>query len=321
MKKFDVVAVGELLIDFINNGITEEKNPTFEANPGGAPCNVLAMLSKLGKKTAFIGKIGDDSFGKFLKDTVSDAGIDVSNVIMDNFNTTLALVHKLANGDRDFSFYRKHCADIMLKKEEIDIEMLKDTKIFHFGSLSLSDEPSNEATKYAVDIAKSNNALISFDPNLRPPLWDSLEDAKEEILYGLSKCDILKISDNELSFVTGIDDYDEAIYSLKKKFDNIKIIFLTMGEAGSKALYNDMLVEQKSILQNNVVDTTGAGDTFFGCALSKLLEYDINNINKEDIKNILIFANAGASLIVNKKGALKAMPSKEDIQDIISKNI
>jgi len=321
MRKFDVVAVGELLIDFINNGMTAEKNPTFEANPGGAPCNVLAMLSKLGKKTAFIGKIGDDSFGKFLKNTVSDAGIDVSNVIMDKFNTTLALVHKLPNGDRDFSFYRKHCADIMLKKEEINIEMLKDTKIFHFGSLSLTDEPSNEATKYAVDIAKSNNALISFDPNLRQPLWDSLEDAKREILYGLSKCDILKISDNEISFITGINDYDEAIYALKKKFDNIKIMFLTMGESGSKAYYNDMLVEQKSILQNSVVDTTGAGDTFFGCALSKLLEYDINNLNKEDIKNILIFANAGASLIVSKKGALKAMPSKEDIQDIISKNI
>lgn len=212
MKKIDVVALGELLIDFTECGDSERGNPIPEANPGGAPCNVLAMLNKLGKKTAFIGKVGNDTFGKMLAKTVSDSGTDISNLLYDEkVPTTLAFVHTLADGEREFSFYREPGADMMLKKSDVNEELLNSTKIFHFGTLSSTHENPREATRYAIDTAKQAGALISFDPNLREPLWNDLNDARHEIEYGLSKCDILKISDNELEFVTGVSDYDKAI--------------------------------------------------------------------------------------------------------------
>ena len=174
MKTVDVNALGELLIDFTQNGISEQGNPLFEANPGGAPCNVLAMVSKLGHKTAFIGKVGKDSFGKQLKDTLEEVGIDATNLTMDEeVHTTLALVHTLADGDRDFSFYRNPGADMMLTEEEIPAELIQNSKIFHFGTLSMTHEGVRAATKKALDIAKKAGCVISFDPNLRPPLWDS----------------------------------------------------------------------------------------------------------------------------------------------------
>ena len=193
MKKYDVVALGELLIDFTQNGISEQGNSLFEANPGGAPCNVLAMVSKLGHKTAFIGKVGKDSFGKQLKDTLEEVGIDATNLTMDEeVHTTLALVHTLADGDRDFSFYRNPGADMMLTEKEIPEELIQNSKIFHFGTLSMTHEGVRAATKKALDIAKKAGCVISFDPNLRPPLWDNLDNAKEQVLYGLQFCDVLK---------------------------------------------------------------------------------------------------------------------------------
>ena len=211
MKKFDVAALGELLIDFTENGISTQGNPVFEANPGGAPCNVLAMLQKLGKKTAFIGKVGSDMFGSQLTETVKAAGIDVTGLVSDkSVSTTMAFVHTLPDGDREFSFARDPGADMMLRKDEIDVDIVSSAKIFHFGTLSSTHEGVREATRYAIDIAKESDTLISFDPNLRPPLWKSLDDAKKEIEYGLSKCDILKISDNEIEFMTGSTDYDKV---------------------------------------------------------------------------------------------------------------
>ncbi|MDE6053733.1 MAG: carbohydrate kinase, partial [Lachnospiraceae bacterium] len=198
MEKYDVVALGELLIDFTENGVSGQGNPLFEANPGGAPCNVLAMLSKLGDNTAFIGKVGKDFFGEQLKSAITEVGINADNLYMDEeVHTTLALVHTYPDGDRDFSFYRNPGADMMLREEELNEDLLKNTKIFHFGTLSMTDEGVRGATKKAIEIAKESGAVISFDPNLRPPLWKSLDDAKEQTAYGLSKCDILKISDNE----------------------------------------------------------------------------------------------------------------------------
>lgn len=318
MKKFDVVALGELLIDFTENGVSEQGNPVLEANPGGAPCNVLAMLNKLGKKTAFIGKVGNDTFGHMLKRTVEESGTDVTNLVMDNdVHTTLAFVHTYPDGEREFSFYRNPGADMMLTKDEIMEDIIKAGKIFHFGTLSSTHEGVRAATRYALDIAKENGLLISFDPNLREPLWDSLEDAKREIEYGLSKCDILKISDNELEFMTGTDDYSEGVKILREKYD-IPIIFVTLGKDGSRAYYKDIMVEAPPFAEVKTIEKTGAGDTFGGCALGYILEHGIENLTEENIRELIIFANAGASLITTKKGALKVMPEKSEIEALIN---
>ena len=318
MKKFDVVALGELLIDFTENGISAQGNPVLEANPGGAPCNVLAMLNKLGKKTAFIGKVGNDTFGRKLAEEVQQSGTDTTNLIFDDtVHTTLAFVHTFPDGEREFSFYRNPGADMMLKKEEVMEDIIKEAKIFHFGTLSSTHEGVREATRYAIDIAKESGAMISFDPNLREPLWDSLEDARKEIEYGLSKCDILKISDNELEFMTGINDYSKGVEILREQYD-IKIVFVTLGKDGSRAYYKDLTAEQPTFTQIKAIEKTGAGDTFEGCALNYLLEHDIDSMTENDLSDLLVFANAGASLITTRKGALKVMPAKSEIEDIIS---
>lgn len=316
MKKFDVVALGELLIDFTENGISSQGNPIFEANPGGAPCNVLAMLARLGKTTAFIGKVGNDRFGKVLSETIKDCGICADGLVFDDtVHTTLAFVHKKTDGDRDFSFYREPGADMMLRKCEIDEEIIKSAKIFHFGTLSSTHEGVREATRYGVDIAKESGALISFDPNLRPPLWDSLDNAKKEIEYGLSKCDILKISDNEIEFMTGSTDYDKAVRELMEKY-NIKLAFATLGKNGSRAYYGDMQAEFGGF-DVDTIETTGAGDTFCGSALNFILEHDINALTENDLKELLAFANAAAAIITTRRGALKVMPEKEEILDLL----
>ncbi|MGN1085699.1 MAG: PfkB family carbohydrate kinase [Porcipelethomonas sp.] len=317
MKKFDVVALGELLIDFTENGLSAQGNPVLEANPGGAPCNVLAMLNKLGKKTAFIGKVGNDTFGRQLAEEVQQSGTDTTNLIFDdNVHTTLAFVHTFPDGEREFSFYRNPGADMMLKKEEVMEDIIKEAKIFHFGTLSSTHEGVREATRYAIDIAKESGAMISFDPNLREPLWDSPEDARKEIEYGLSKCDILKISDNELEFMTGTNDYSKGVEILREQYD-IKIVFVTLGKDGSRAYYKDLMAEQPTFTQIKAIEKTGAGDTFEGCALNYLLEHDIDSLTKNDLSDLLVFANAGASLITTRKGALKVMPEKSEIQDLI----
>jgi fructokinase len=315
MKNYDVTALGELLIDFTQNGMSGQGNPLFEANPGGAPCNVLAMLTKLGHKTAFIGKVGNDSFGKQLKETINEVGINSDNLFMDDeVHTTLALVHTFADGDRDFSFYRNPGADMMLNESEIPEGLLKDTKIFHFGTLSMTHEGVRNATKKAVKIAKENGALISFDPNLRPPLWSSLEDAKEQVLYGLGQCDVLKISDNEIQWLTGKEDFTEGVEWIKERYNGIKLIQVSMGKDGSRSYYKDKIVEVAPFLRDNTIETTGAGDTFCACVLHYLLEHDIDNLDEAGLTEMLKFANCAASIITTRKGALRVMPSKEEVE-------
>ena len=203
-KTYDVAALGELLIDFTQNGLSEQGNPLFEANPGGAPCNVLAMLRKLGKHCAFLGKVGQDGFGRQLAQVVREAGIDLRGLRYDEeVHTTLAIVQTLPGGDRDFSFYRRPGADANLAPADLDEALLRDCRIFHFGSLSLTGEPCRAATQKAVALAKEGGAIISFDPNLRPPLWDSLDEAKAQIAWGLGQADVVKIADNEMLFMTG----------------------------------------------------------------------------------------------------------------------
>ena len=319
MKMFDVTALGELLIDFTENGVSENGNPLLEANPGGAPCNVLAMLNKLGRKTAFIGKVGNDNFGRFLADTVKKSGTDITNLVYnDTVPTTLAFVHTLAEGEREFSFYRQPGADMTLTKEEVMTDIIESSRIFHFGTLSSTHPGVREATRFAVEFAKEKGLLISFDPNLREPLWESLDDAKREIEYGLSKCDILKISDNELEFVTDTSDYDEGIRRIREKYD-IPLIFLTLGKDGSRAYYKDIRVERPAYQGVNAVEKTGAGDTFEGCALDFVLEYGIDGFDESKLSELLDFANAGAAIITTRKGALKVMPDKMEIARILDK--
>ena len=291
MKKYDVVALGELLVDFTENGMSSQGNVLLEANPGGAPCNVLSMLQRLGKKTAFIGKVGNDNFGKMLRDIVKEQGINIDNIILDGeVHTTLAFVHTKEDGDRDFSFYRSPGADMMLRKKEINESLLDNTRIFHFGTLSMTEEKIAETTKYALDKAKDFGAVISFDPNLRPPLWDDLEKAKEQMWYGISKCDVLKISDDEPA-----------------------LICATQGKNGSIAYYKGQSFCQKAFIRKDTVETTGAGDTFMACVLNSVLEKGLNNLTESDILHMLKFASAASSIITTKRGALKVMPQKEDI--------
>lgn len=316
-RKYDVVALGELLIDFTENGLSGQGNPLLEANPGGAPCNVLAMLNRLGKKTAFIGKVGNDQFGKMLKEVVEESGTDVSGLAMDEqVHTTLAFVHTFPDGDREFSFYRNPGADMMLTKEEVDPEIIKNARIFHFGTLSSTHAGVREATRYAIDVAKENGLLVSFDPNLREPLWESLDQAKEEILYGMSRCDILKISDNEMEFMTGTTDYNKGVEMLREQFD-IPLICVTLGREGSRAFYKDMIVEAAPFVREDTSETTGAGDTFEACTLNYILEHGLEDLTEENLKEMLTFANAGASIITTRKGALKVMPEKAEIEKVI----
>ncbi len=314
----DVVALGELLIDFTENGLSEQGNPLFEANPGGAPCNVLAMLRKLDKSCAFIGKVGDDMFGRMLTETAQKAGICTAHLLKDpDIPTTLAFVKTLAGGDRDFSFYRKPGADMCLTAEELPAEVLKNARIFHFGSVSQTHEPARSATKAAVEIAKRAGALISYDPNLRPPLWDDLQLAKEEIAWGLAQCDILKIADNELLFMTGEEDFDKGAAMLKQRYPNLKLINVTAGAGGSYAYYAGKRVFQPAFCLGGTIETTGAGDTFCACILSYVLEQGLEGLTEEQLTEMLRFANAAAYLVTTKKGAILSMPDRKDVEKIL----
>ena len=320
-KMYDVVALGELLIDFTQNGISDQGNPVFEANPGGAPCNVLAMLKKLDKNCAFIGKVGDDMFGRSLRDTVSDIGIDTSSLLLDqSVNTTLAFVQTFENGDRDFSFYRNPGADMMLTADEIPEDMLANTRIFHFGTLSMTHDAVREATKKAVRIAKENGAMISFDPNLRPPLWSSLEAAREQIEWGLSQCDILKIADNEIEFISGSSDFDEGAAYLKKNFPNIRLLNVTAGPDGSYSYYGDKKIFVPAFKLGGTIETTGAGDTFCACAQAFALDNGLDDLTDDDLTAMLRFANAAAYIVTTKKGAIRAMPDRADVEKILNEN-
>ena len=235
----------------------------------------------------------------------------------ENCHTTLAFVHTYPDGDRDFSFYRDPGADMMLTKEEVQKDLIEASRIFHFGTLSSTHEGVREATRYAIELAKEAGCIITFDPNLRPPLWKSLEDARAEIEYGMSKCDVLKISDNEVEFMCGTTDYNKGAAMLQEKY-NIPLILITMGKDGSRAYYKDMIVEAAPFLQENTIETTGAGDTFCASTLNYVLDHGLENLTEENLKELLTFANAAASLITTRKGALRVMPTREEVESFIA---
>ena len=312
-KTYDVVALGELLIDFTENGTSAQGNPVFEANPGGAPCNVLSMLARLGHRVSFIGKVGKDMFGKQLEDAIAEVGIDTSGLLKDDqVPTTLAFVHTLEGGDRDFSFYRKPGADMMFSVEDLKEEIIKDCRIFHFGTLSMTAEGCREATKKAIEIAREAGAIISFDPNLREPLWDCLENAKEQAAYGISKCDVLKISDNEIQWFTGEEDYEAGVRFLQERYD-VKLILVSLGREGSMAYSGNNKAVVPAVLREDTIETTGAGDCFGACMLHQVLQKGLRIYEKKELEQMLTFANTAASIVTTRKGALRVMPTLEEI--------
>ncbi len=320
MKKYDVTALGELLIDFTYTGASEQGNSLLEANPGGAPCNVLAMLNQCNRSTNFIGKVGKDQFGYLLRDTLTDLKIGIDGLCFDDeVNTTLAFVKTFENGDRDFAFYRNPGADMMLTAEDVEEDQIKNSRIFHFGTLSMTHEDVCLATEKAVDAAKSSGVLISFDPNLRIPLWKDLQIAKAKMEYGLGKCDVCKISEEEVEFLTGEKDIEKGAQILRERFP-VKLLFVTAGAEGSYAFYKDLQVYQASFKLGGTIETTGAGDTFCGSILHYLLEHGIEDLSEEDLKEMLVFANAAAYLVTTRKGAIRSMPRLSEVEKLVEEN-
>ena len=317
-KKFDVTALGELLIDFTENGLSGQGNTLFEANPGGAPCNVLAMLKKLDRSCLFVGKVGDDMFGRLLRDVAAQAGICMDHLVFGkDVRTTLAFVQTFPNGDRDFSFYRNPGADMMLTEDELPLDAIADSRIFHFGTLSMTHEGVRRATCKAIDHAKQSGAIISFDPNLRPPLWDSLDEAKRQIEYGLARCDVLKIADNELEFMTGEAGFDKGAAILRTKFPNIKLFNVTAGAEGSYSYYEDKRVFVPACKLGGTIETTGAGDTFCAGVLNFVLDHGLDGLSEADLTEMLRFANTAAYIVTTRKGAIRSMPERAEVEKLL----
>ena len=311
----DVTALGELLIDFTPAGNSISGNVLFERNPGGAPPNVLTAISRLGGKCAFVGKVGDDQFGHYLRDVLLENGIEIRGLkFSDSANTTLAFVHLDEKGDRSFSFYRKPGADTMLSVADIDMNLIDDSRIFHFGSLSMTDEPARTATLKAVEYAKQKGRIISYDPNWRPPLWVSEAAAKEGMLLGLGYADILKISETELEFLTGTADLDMGSGILSDM--GIKIILVTLGPKG--CFYRSNLSSGKSgTYDTKVIDTTGAGDAFLGGFLFRLgrlgENLKLDEIDRSQMESMIDFSNAVGALCASRRGAIPAMPLLDEV--------
>lgn len=317
----DVVALGELLIDFAQKSKDENGYPTLAANAGGAPVNFLTTLSKYGYKTAFLGKVGNDNFGHMLVDTLSNIGINTNGIIKDdNVFTTMAFVTFKQNGDRMFSFARKPGADTCLEKKEIDFSIIQKSKIFHFGTLSLTNEPSRSATIEAVKYAQSNKKTITFDPNLRLSLWQSEQEAKNQIIWGLKQADIVKISDNEVEFLWNCDEKIGA-ERLLNEF-NIKLAMITLGEKGCYIANKNHNVYMKCP-KVNPIDTTGAGDIFGGSAISQILKIKKNicDLNKEDLTKISQFACIASSLSTEKNGGIPSIPPLEKVNQYIKNSL
>ena len=318
---FDVVALGELLIDFAPKSVNEEGYPTLAANPGGAPGNFLAALNMYGCSTAMVGKVGDDMFGRLLVKTLEKAGIETRGILVDpDVFTTLAFVSLDASGNRDFSFARKPGADTCLKPDEVDEFLIAQSRVFHFGTLSLTSEPAASATRRAIELAKAHGVLISLDPNLRKPLWKSEADAKAAIEWSLRQADIVKISDEEIEFLWGLSPEAGAEKLLHEY--GVSLAYITLGPKGCYAATASCSVTVSSPSGIHVVDTTGAGDIFGGSAMSQFLQYkkSPSDLTEEELRQIVRFACTAASLSTQKHGGITSVPSKQDVLDKLNQN-
>lgn len=315
-REYDVIALGELLVDFNALHSNDFDSVVYESNPGGAPCNVLAMLSNLQKRTAFIGKVGDDFLGHALQQRIVRMGISTEGLSKDKKrNTTLAFLNDSKTYPHQYLFYRNRTADMNLDEGDVDADMLSRTRIFHFGSLSFTHKRCKKATRKAIKAAKSKHRLISFDPNYRPVLWPGEEEARKWMLYGCSVCDILKVEASELAFITQQTTIQNGVDFLQKHY-SISLILVTSGEAGSQAFMGNRKVYQEAFLTNRTIDTTGAGDTFLGCCLAYILEQGME-LSDHQLQEMLFRANAAASLETTRKGAIRAMPTQAELEDYL----
>lgn len=315
-REYDVIALGELLVDFNALHSNDFDSVVYESNPGGAPCNVLAMLSNLQKRTAFIGKVGDDFLGHALQQRIVRMGISTEGLSKDKKrNTTLAFLNDSKTYPHQYLFYRNRTADMNLDEGDVDADMLSRTRIFHFGSLSFTHKRCRKATRKAIKAAKSKHRLISFDPNYRPVLWPGEEEARKWMLYGCSVCDILKVEASELAFITQQTTIQNGVDFLQKHY-SISLILVTSGEAGSQAFMGNRKVYQEAFLTNRTIDTTGAGDTFLGCCLAYILEQGME-LSDHQLQEMLFRANTAASLETTRKGAIRAMPTQAELEDYL----
>ena len=310
----DVVALGELLIDFATQSTDPEGYPTMAAHPGGAPANFLAALTKFGAKTALLGKVGSDTFGKLLIGTLEKAGIETRGIVVaDDVFTTLAFVTFDASGDRKFAFSRKPGADTCLRSEELDLSLIDGAKVFHFGTLSLTDEPARSATRQAVAYAKQAGKLITYDPNLRKPLWNDLSAARQQLLWGLAQADVVKISDEEVEFLFDLGVEEGASYILENF--GVKLVFVTCGAKGCFFKNANAQGHVPSLTGIQVIDTTGAGDIFGGSAVWKLLQTGKapEALNAQELEQIVSFACASAGLSTTKSGGISSVPEYDAV--------
>ena len=317
-KEVDIVALGELLIDFTEAGKSSSGKKLFEQNPGGAPANLLTVAAHMGYQTEFIGKIGADMHGDFLKKTLEEEGIGTRYLIQDeSFFTTLAFVEIAENGERHFSFSRKPGADTQLRAEELNQQLLENCKIFHFGALSLTNEPSRTATIEAVKGAKAAGVLISYDPNYRESLWFDKQTAVSQMKSMIPYADIMKVSDEELVLLTGIEDYNKAVTQLLEL--GPKLVAVTLGSDGV-LLAREYKREKVEGFKVNAIDTTGAGDSFWGGFLSEYLkqEKSLEEFTWEEIKNCAVYGNATAALCVQRRGGIPAIPKKKEVEQFIN---
>ncbi len=317
-KYFDVVALGESLVDVLINYKTGDDATKMIGNAGGAPLNVLIALSKLSKETSFLGKVSRDVFGGYLLSTMQDNGVDSSGVVHTDLLTSLAMVHLDDKGNRSFSFYRTNTADINYQQSEIDKSIIDKAKIFHFGSVSMTDEPCRTATIEAAKYAKAKGVKVSFDPNLRLNLWSDKNDALQFICKGLEIADYVKMSDEEVSFITGEEDYKKGAEILLEKY-NFELLSVTLGSNGAACYCNNLCCFHNTY-DTDCVDTTGSGDASWGATLYKILEVDCNlkSVDENTLSDFVNFANAAGSICASKFGAIKAMPTKEEIYECMN---
>ena len=309
----DITAIGEILIDLTQSGLTEQGIPRFDANPGGAPANLAVAASRLGAQTAFVGRVGHDSYGAFLRRTLEANGVDVSGLSVDPVqHTTLAIVSLDERGERSFSFYRDPSADVNLRFEDVPAALLENTRVLHFGSVSLTAEPSRSATLQAVRQAKARGALISYDPNHRAILWPDEATAVERMLEPLELVDILKVSDEELPLLTGTGDLLQGSAALAAK--GIRLVLVTLGADGAFYRFGTQTGRIPGV-KVTVGDTNGAGDTFFGAALSRLVKREsLDTLSAGELEDILRFANRAAAVTTSRHGAIPAMPTLEEME-------
>ncbi|KAI3911972.1 hypothetical protein MKW98_010916 [Papaver atlanticum] len=309
-----IVSFGEMLIDFVptESGVSLAEAPGFLKAPGGAPANVAIAVSRLGGKSAFVGKLGDDEFGHMLKNILNQNGVSSEGVIFDQgARTALAFVTLKADGEREFMFYRNPSADMLLTESELNLELIRKAKIFHYGSISLITEPCRSAHLKAMEVAKDAGAILSYDPNLRLPLWPSAKDAKEQIMSIWERADVIKVSDNEFEFLTGLETVDDEV-AISLMHPGLKLLLITLGDHGCK-YYTKHFHGTVDAFKVKAVDTTGAGDAFVGALLNKIVQDDSILENEASLKTVLKFANACGAITTTKKGAIPALPNEEEV--------